>query len=131
MQYLAVIFVLLLLQGCASPYAKFYIPANVSSSRGFLKATEEPRVIRGANRESDDLHLLEDGYRPIGQSSFNGGNVSDSGAIAQAKTLGASVVVLYSRYTHTVSDSIPLTLPSTQTSTTNVSGMVGGQSVFG
>jgi hypothetical protein len=69
--------------------------------------------------------MLEDGYNLVGISLFNGGkNVNVNAALEQATKVHASVVLVYSKYTHTLSGSIPLTLPDTQTSTTTLSGNV-------
>jgi len=122
---------LVVLQGCVNPYTRFYTPADLVTSTQFVPSTGEPKVIRGGNREADDLAMMESGHRLLGYSSFNSGSVAEDGAVDQAKTLGAAVVVVYSRFTHSVSGSMPLTLPSTENSTTTVSGMAGGRPVYG
>ena len=62
--------------------------------------------------------MYEDGYVMIGYSSFNAGEVDENEAISQAKKVHASVVYIYTNYTNTNSGAMPLTLPSTTTSTT-------------
>ncbi len=47
--------------------------------------------------------MMEDGYFMVGYSSFNGGNVDINGSLTQAKRVHASVVIVYSKYTNTVS----------------------------
>ena len=131
MRYLALILLFSLLQGCANPYARFYTPAP-QSGQNIVKATEPPRLVRGsAHPEQDAENLMENNYREIGYSSFNGAQVDESDAINQAKDVGANIVVVYSKYSITVTGEMPLTLPSTQTSTTNVSGTVGTTPVYG
>jgi len=66
--------------------------------------------------------MQEDGYSLLGVSSFNAGSVSRPQLIEQAKRVKAAVAIFYSRYTNTITGSIPLTLPNTTTVTTNSSG---------
>jgi len=131
MRYVALILLVSVLQGCANPYAKFYSPYG-AANQNIVKASGPPRLVRGsANREEDKQRLLEEGYRPIGYSSFNAEDVNESDAISQAKEVGANIVLVYSKYSHTESGEMPLTMPSTQTSTTNISGTVGTTPVYG
>lgn len=70
--------------------------------------------------------MMENGYAMVGYSSFNAGNVDEKGALLQAKKVNASTVIIYSKYTNTVSSVMPLTLPNTQTSTTSLYGNAYG-----
>lgn len=128
---LLLLVLLVVLQGCTNPYTQFYTPADLVTSTQFIPSTGEPKVIRGGNPEADDLAMMESGHRLLGHSSFNSGSVAEDGAVAHAKTLGAAVVIVYSRFTHSVSGSMPMTLPSSETSNTTLSGMAGGQQVYG
>jgi len=83
------------------------------------------------NMENDNITMLENGYVRLGNSSWNGELAHEYGALAKAKKVNASVVILYSKYTNTESGSLPLTTPSTQTSTTNFSGNVYGSGGYG
>jgi len=129
-KFATVAIVLVLLQGCATPYAQFYNDnvegIDVTKHPNFVLSTGEPKVIRGNIAEQDSLKMLEDGYKGVGYSSFNAGNVDEKGAITQAKKVYASVVILYSKYTGSVSGVLPLTLPDTKTSTTSMSGTAYG-----
>lgn len=122
--------VLALLQGCATPFAQFYYDqtggADLSKLPSVVLPTGEPQVYRGNDQEQDALKMFEDNYNLVGYSSFNAGNVDENGAVTQAKKVNASVVILYSKYTGSVSGSLPLTLPDTQTSSTSLYGSAYG-----
>lgn len=121
---------LALLQGCATPFAQFYYDqtrgADLTKLPSVVLPTGEPQVYRGSDQEQDALKMLEDNYNLVGYSSFNAGNVNENGAITQAKKVNAAVVILYSKYTGSVSGSVPLTLPDTRTSSTSLSGSAYG-----
>lgn len=127
---LAVSLLSVLLQGCANPFTKFYYDTSGSDDITKLPtvvlSTGEPQVSRGGDPELDLLRMTEDNYNLVGYSSFNGGNVDENGAIAQAKKVHASVVILYSKYTGTQSGYTPLTLPVTRTSSTSLYGNAYG-----
>jgi len=118
----------LLLNGCAAPFSKFYYDqtrgADISTNPKFIISNEEPQIFRGKDPEKDAQSMVENGYSMVGYSSFNAGNVNEKGAITQAKKVHASTVIIYSKYTNTVSGVVPLTLPNTQTSNTSLSGNV-------
>ncbi len=54
--------------------------------------------------------MVENGFAAIGYSSFNSGPVDASAALKQGKAVGAAIVIVQSRYTHTVTGSIPYTV---------------------
>jgi len=97
----------LLVQGCASPFSKFYQDqtgdVEITTSPNVVLSKEEPKLVRGTNQEEDALNMREAGYLVVGYSSFNAGNVDIQDAIDQAKDVHASVVIVYSEYTHTQS----------------------------
>jgi hypothetical protein len=78
--------------------------------------------------------MLEAGYLLIGVSSFNAGeDVSENGALEQAKRIHADTVIIYRHYTNTLSGMMPLTVPNTQTGTAYHSGTIydsGGGSAY-
>lgn len=125
---LKVFFLLLLLQGCATPFSKFYYGKlgddDFFKSSFLVLPTGEPQVYRGGNQEQDSLRMNENNYTLVGYSSFNAGNVDEKGAIDQAKKVHAAIVMLYSKYTGTQSGYAPLTLPNTTTSSTSINGNV-------
>lgn len=104
-----------LIQGCA-PFSKHYYDktggADITTVPWAVITDGEPKLLRGNKRENDTQKMLEDGYAQVGYSSFNAGNVNENGAIAQAKKVHASVVIIYSAYTNTESGALPLTLPN-------------------
>jgi hypothetical protein len=119
-------FTLLFLAGCATnPFVQFYQDktGGIDLTKAYVVlSTGEPKVFRGGNFDSDHQRMLEDGYNLIGVSSFNAANVDPSSSTVQAKAVKAEVVLVYSKHTGTRSGVLPLMLPSTQTSTTNLSG---------
>jgi membrane-associated protease RseP (regulator of RpoE activity) len=125
-----VVTITFLLLGCANNFSKFYYDKtggiDLSKSPNVILSNDDPKILRGGNPEIDGQNMLEQGYALVGYSSFNSKNVNENQAILQAKQVYASVVILYSKYTHTVSGSIPLTLPTTHTSTTDVVGNTYG-----
>ena len=78
--------------------------------------------------------MLQNGFFYLGSSSFNGRAFSPDLAIEQAKNVGASTVVVYSRYLSTVTGNIPLVLPAPPTTaTTSTQGTIygsGGTATF-
>jgi len=120
----------IILYSCMSPFYQFYFDLtggnDIRKNPNLEIVNVEPKLFRGNNQEEDTQKMLENGYILIGYSSFNAGNVSENGAIYQAKNVHASIVILYSKYTNTVSGVLPLTLPDRKTSTTNVQGNVYG-----
>lgn len=121
-----------LMVGCATPYSQFYYDqtggVDITTNTIVILSKDEPQIFRGNidNQEEETLQMFEDGYSLVGYSSFNAGNVNEKQAITQAKNVHASVVITYSKYTGTVSGILPLTLPTTQTSNTTLSGNVYG-----
>ena len=129
-RFIVTIGLMALLQGCATPFAQFYYDQtggkDLTKSPSIVLPTGEPQVYRGSDQEQDALKMFEDNYILVGYSSFNAGNVDENGAIIQAKKVNASVVILYSKYTGSVSGTVPLTLPDTRTSSTSLSGSAYG-----
>jgi hypothetical protein len=119
-----------LLCGCSSPFSQFYYDRtggiDISKSPNIILTKEDPKLNRGGNPELDTQRMLEDGFGLIGFSHFNAGNVNEHEAIWQAKKVKASVILIYSNYTTTVSGTLPLTLPDTRTTTTSSYGNVYG-----
>ncbi len=120
----------LLLAGCAgNPYNQFYQPApglQDLAQRRTAPAPELPELYRGNDPNSDISAAAADGYIVIGSSNYNGPNASDSKALEQGKRVGADRILVYGKYAGTVQTAVPLTIPTTQTSTSN-----GNATVFG
>lgn len=112
----------------ADGFSKFYQPATVVGPIEAVPKGTVPQVITSSGDPTNDVQTMYvEGYRLIGFSSFNGPLGKVSGAIAQAKKIGATRIVLSSQFRSTSSGSIPLTLPTTVTSQTNGSVMAGGR----
>jgi len=125
--------------GCApNPYTKFYY--DQSGGKDVLTMPQvvppepnaKPLLFQGGGDKNNDyIAMFENGYTNIGYSSFNGSNVNTDLALKQAIKVHASAIVLYSQYRNTVSGVMPLTLPNTQISTTNMNGTAYGSGGFG
>lgn len=124
--------VALLASGCVTtnPYSQFYQDQTGGQDISQLPNIEhpdgDPKVFRGTNVDADGQRMLEEGYVLLGYSSFNGGNVNEQNAVMHGRRIGASVVITYSQYTHTLSGSLPITTPDIQTATTHGSATAFG-----
>lgn len=131
-KFFSFIWVAVLLQGCSTPYAQFYQDRSggidLTKSDSVMLPTGDPRLIRGGTPEEDYVRMLEDGFSLIGFSSFNGAEVNERGAVDQAKKVHASIVIVYAKYSGTVSGVMPITTPDNRISTTNLSGTAYGSS---
>jgi len=110
----------LLLSGCAaSGYTTFYEgyfdPAEYKSEVRTLGENEEPEVFTSNNLERDILVMRSRNYSVVGVSSFNGAYEDLANAKAQAKRVGAAIVLVTSAYTNTQTNSSTLFLPDNQT----------------
>ena len=113
----------LLVSGCENPYKKYYQPnaglsPDMLAQRRVTPPPEHPEVYRGNDPNSDLAALVADGYAVIGHSSFNGTAENQNAVVEQAKAVGADRVVIYGKYARTIQTAMPLTVPTTQTSTT-------------
>lgn len=129
MRSLIVLLVLsILLAACATnEYQKFYnsyTDANSLQDVKLLHEGQEPSIYSSNNLKRDVKVLVSKGYLPIGQSSFNGELQGKEEVIAQARRVGAVVVLVKSKYTNTQTNTTPLFLPNN--STTYNSGSVYG-----
>ena len=130
MKIITILFAMLVLSGCANPYAKYYFDrtggVDITKMPNIVQYSGEPRLFNGQDRDEDAQRLSEDGYVLVGISSFNGANVDFAKAKSQARDIHAEVVMCYSSYSGTNSGVMPLTLPNNQTSTTNMTGNAYG-----
>ena len=121
---------LLFFVGCTNPYSQFYKDytdgIDITENPKVIISTDEPRLIEGTNITKDAIEMLENGYALLGESSFNAATINQNLALQQAKKNHADTVLVYSQYTNTVSGSMPLTVPDTQTSTGFHSGSIYG-----
>jgi hypothetical protein len=118
-----------LLAGCANGYEKFYQPVP-PPSMGFAPFTGDPQLTyASAPLRETVLQMFRAGYGLTGVSDFTGPAQNPAGAVAQAKKVGAAVIVISQRYQNTVSGAIPITTPTSTTSytsgTANIYGTAG------
>lgn len=123
---ISLLLVSMILTGCANPFMQYYQDRtggrDLTKLQTVIIPSGEPKLFRGGDREVDYQRMLENGYNLVGFSSFNGADVSISGALTQAKAVHAEIALIYTKYTRTESGVLPLTLPDMQTSTTTLSG---------
>lgn len=106
----------LILSGCASGYSQFYTPITAPGYNP-QRYSGEPEIIRSSgNFKADEEALYARGLGPIGTVAFNGPMGTPRQVVAQAKKVGAAVVVVSSQYTGTVQGAIPITTPTSMTS---------------
>lgn len=112
------------LAGCASGYRKFYQPApwatpEAVATRRAAPPPAHPAVEHAPPRNPQDTadQYARRGYIVIGTSFFNSGGSQDAAAaIQQGRDVGADLVlILDPRHTGTVTTSVPITTPTTQT----------------
>lgn len=104
---------------CASNFTQYY--TDYSAGIDYVApATKDPQIVNVPGSPQEAIYqMYTNGYVLVGESAFNASPEDTSGALAQAKKVGAEFVVLQSKYTNTVSGSIPLTTQQTITSRTD------------
>lgn len=110
---------IVLLSGCANPYAKFYQGMPDARVRpGYVPSVEPVKIYGSDDVQRDMRALLVKGYVPVGESSFNAASnaASQNQLLAHANKVGAQIVLVKSQFSHTVSGAMPLTVPNTTTS---------------
>src|SRR4029453_6131650 len=114
---------------CANPYRKFYHHRQISreASTSIIPSTTEPEVYSGRDLDKDWVAMTENGFALLGYSNFNGPVQSFEKAKEQGRDVKAAVVLVYSKYSHTVTGAIPYTIQNpSQKVVTNSSGNVYG-----
>lgn len=122
MRKFALVVFVALLTGCANPYAQFYQgEADARKLPSYQSSTEEFRIYSASDWERDLTALERRGFVMIGSSSFSAGTnvVHEYQLREQATKVGAQLVLVSSKYSHTIQGAMPLTLPQTTTSYTN------------
>lgn len=133
-----------LLCGCASNAYRDYYHSDLGDKQVSdipdLLPCDGPLQIFTVSPESADeaVHeMLRKGYVRIGWSSFRGGSkyISEADLISQAKEVRACAAVSASEYLSSNTTTIPLQLPQTTTSITNLNATVygsgGSKSAYG
>jgi hypothetical protein len=110
---------MLFLISCANPYADYY--KGFQDARilpQYVPVQDELKIYGTDDFERDSIALVRKGYGVIGNSSFNAGSnsISESQLREQAANIGAHVVLVSSKYSHTLSGAVPLNIPNTSTS---------------
>ena len=128
MKKLLIVVLCLGMVGCAtSGYQKFYqqyVDIKTFPDLEVLQPKQAPKVYGTDNFDRDIAILRAKKYIVIGASSFNGGYEDTKNATAQAKKIGATIVLTNSQYTGTQTSTAALFLPNNQT--TYSSGTVSG-----
>lgn len=132
MNRLTLLVIFFLLTGCAaSGYQKFYNPyvkVSVLPEPEMIKEGQEAQVYGTDNFDRDIRVLKAKKYAALGYSSFNGGYEDTKNAQAQAKRVGATIVLVNSKYTNTQTTTSTLFLPDNKT--TYHSGTANANSTY-
>lgn len=115
----------LILFGCSTlSYTDFYSKSDYHQKNRILLSSESPKVYRYTDVRADDQGLMENNYVILGYASFSTPNLSVDALKEQGRKVGATVIMVTSKYAETVSISIPTMTFRPQTSTSSVSGDV-------
>lgn len=124
------------LAGCASGYKEFYQsnneldPQKISELR-VAPPPSQPLIERARPGNPDDIldAYAKRGYIMIGNSMFNSGRPeSEDAAIRQGQEVDADLVlILNPNYTGSVTSSIPITTPTTNTTYSNATATAYGR----
>ncbi len=119
MKFTSIAILAMLLSGCAtSGYQQFYTSyVDVSSLPNveLLKVEQMPQVFGSENFARDIKILRAKNYVPIGHTAFNGVYEDKKNAVAQAKRIGATLVLINAQYTDTQTTTSTLFLPDNKT----------------
>lgn len=108
----------LTLAGCANGYQKFF-EAGPPHSQVIL-SQEAPVILPASGKPKLDIdRMYEEGYWVLGAAEFNGAIADTQGAVAQARKIGANRILIWTKYTNTVSGVMPVTTPTTTTAYTS------------
>ena len=119
---------IVVLAGCSSGYQQFYKPyvdAKTLDDVELLKPNEEPKVYSTKDFDRDIRAWRSKQYIPIGYSSFNGEYEGEFEVKAQAKRVGATLVLISTKYTNTLTTTSTMYLPSS-TRTYHSGSVYGG-----
>lgn len=109
---------LLVLAGCANPYATSYKSLSDSeyiAANRTAPAPALPVVAYGSNPIQDVQSYYENGYEALGFSMFSDKLSNQQKAVQQGQTVGADLVVYYQPiYQRTDTTAVPLSLPTQQ-----------------
>jgi serine protease Do len=120
MKRIVVVLATLLLTGCANGYASFYQPAPQQALSRVESYTGNAEIVASSGAPQQDIDIMfSRGFGPVGISDFNGPIQNMSGAIDQAKKVGAKYIVVARRYARTAQGAVPITTMVPHTSYTS------------
>ena len=126
MKYIYLIVLTVLITGCASSgYNTFYKPymvAKTTPNMEVLKEGQEPKIFGSDDFKRDVDVLASKRYKVLGVASFNGSYEGEDKVMAQAKRVGATVVLVKAEYTNTLTTNSTLFLPDNKTTYHSGSG---------
>ena len=106
--------VLALSAGCVNQYVKNYVSAGEtdtgSRNPAVLPFSGQPRLVTTQNPKADAFSLRENGYLLLGRSKFRSSTVDENDALAQARKVGAEVVMVEHKFVNTVTQSVPISV---------------------
>ncbi len=108
------LFVVIILSGCVNNYKEFYRPSiDIKTLKNIdkIELNREPKLIEVNDLEQEVGSLRAKHYVVIGYSSFNGKYEDRKNAIEQAKSIGASIVLVNSKYSNTQSTTSAFVIP--------------------
>lgn len=109
----------------ANDWQKFYTP--IDGFEGLKDADVEPEQLPSkGNFDADIDAMWQRGFAPIGYTYFNASNSKTKDGLRLAKKMKARYVVVGTQYTGTQSASIPISTPTSSTTTNS-----GNVSVYG
>ena len=126
------VLVLAAMAGCmTNHYEEFYASVDDSyfESLDAIKRPNEPVALKIATSEEDVINIIEEGYLPIGASSFLSDYNGMTCAVDTAEKHGAQLVLFDIKFKETKNYTSILFLPSTSTSYTH--GTVGNRRYSG
>jgi len=127
--------VLVLLCSCVNPYSTFYTDRlggrKTEQIPEFVSSDGNPRLYSGSDVEADSLRMIEEGFDLIGYSCFSASTAKSDDAKSHAEDVGAQVVLVYSKYSHTDTGTSIVSVPNPPVrSTTYASGSAFGSGGF-
>lgn len=114
MKIILPLFVIIILSGCVNNYKEFYhssIDIKTLKNIEKIESDQEPKLTEVNDLKQEVGRLKAKHYVVIGYSSFNGKYEDRKNAIEQAKSIGASIVLVNSKYSNTQSTTSAFVLP--------------------
>jgi serine protease Do len=128
MRTFIILALIVVLAGCSSSYQQFYksyVDARTLEDVELLKPNEDPKIYSSNDFDRDIKAWRSKQYIPIGYSSFNGEYEGEFEVKAQAKRVGATLVLVNTKYTNTLTTTSTMYLPSS-TRTYHSGSVYGG-----